>query len=92
MIRHKIYDRLEEQGYSFERILIGPKQAIPRVFSLTNANDWVTVNPTIIVNGSAQISHGPEVTDTTVRLLQELIAELQNPDFADYTSKELVEK
>jgi hypothetical protein len=38
MIRNKLYDELEKEGYSFNKILING-QSIPKVFSLTDPND-----------------------------------------------------
>ena len=38
MIRNKLYDELEKEGYSFHRVGRGG-QFSPEVFSLTNSDD-----------------------------------------------------
>lgn len=88
MIRHKIYDELEKEGYSFQRAGYN-RQYIPEVFSLTDPDDWARVNLTVVINGQHQVEHGPNVTEKTVQLLQKVIDEISKPGYADYYSKDL---
>lgn len=39
MVRHKIYDELEKEGYSFIRLRLAPGQTIPKVESLSDPDD-----------------------------------------------------
>ena len=90
MIRNKLYDELEKEGYSFYRV--GSKatgQFVPEIFSLTNSNDWASVNTTIVVNGQYQVERGPEATQKTFDMLQKVITEISKPDYSDYYSKSL---
>jgi len=90
MIRHKIYDELEKEGYTFNRILING-QAIPKIEHLENPDDWAMVNTSMIINGQYQVSHGSAVTEKTVQLLQKVIETVSQPDYYDYISKSLIE-
>lgn len=90
MIRHKIYDELEKEGYTFNRILING-QSIPKIEHLENPDDWAMVNTTMIINGQYQVSHGSAVTEKTVQLLQKVIETVSQPDYYDYISKSLIE-
>ena len=90
MIRNKLYDELENQGYSFNRV--GSKatgQFMPQVFSLTDPEDWATVNTAVVINGQYQVEHGVHCNDNTIRLLQRVINETSKPDYSDYYSKAL---
>lgn len=90
MIRHKIYDELEAEGYSFKRAGYN-RQYLPEVFSLTDPDNWARINLTVVVNGQHQVEHGPTANQRTVQLLQRVIDELNKPGFADYYSKDLYE-
>lgn len=90
MIRNKLYDELEKEGYSFVRA--GSKatgQFIPEVFSLTDPEDWASVNISVVINGQHQVEHGAHCNDNTIRLLQRVIDETSKPDYSDYYSKAL---
>lgn len=88
MIRNKLYDELEQEGYSFIRAGYN-NQYIPEVFSLTNPADWARVNTTMVVNGQYQVERGPEATQKTIEMLQKVVKEISKPDFSDYYSKAL---
>lgn len=90
MIRNKLYDEFEAEGYSYIQYIIGG-QLIPHVYSLTNNNDWLELNPTVIVNGQMSINKGSEVTEKTIKMAQRLIQELNKPDYCDWYSKALFE-
>ena len=90
MIRHKIYDELEKEGYTFNRIIING-QPIPKIEHLENLDDWAMVNTTMVINGQYQVSHGSAVTEKTVQLLQKVIETVSQPDYYDYISKSLIE-
>ena len=86
MIRNKLYDELEKEGYSFHRVgKVG--QFSPEVFSLTDLDDWARVDPTITINGQYQVAKGPAVTEKTVKLLQRVLEETYRPDYYDFISK-----
>lgn len=86
MIRNKLYDELEKEGYSFHKVG-HDSQFSPEVFSLTNSDDWARVNPTITINGQYQVANGPAVTEKTVKLLQRVLEETSRPDYYDFISK-----
>ena len=86
MIRNKLYDELEKEGYSFHRTGRGG-QLSPEVFSLTDLDDWARVDPTITINGQYQVANGPAVTEKTVKLLQRVLEETSRPDYYDFISK-----
>lgn len=90
MVRHKIYDELEKEGYTFNRILING-QPIPKIEHLENLDDWAMVNTTIIINNQYQVEHGSAATEKTVQLLQKVIETVSQPGYSDYTSKSLIE-
>lgn len=90
MIRNKLYDELEKEGYSFVRV--GSKAAgqfMPEVFSLTVPNDWIKINTAMVINGQYQAEKGSAVTQKTVEMLQKVINEISKPDYSDYYSKAL---
>ena len=91
MIRNKLYDELEKEGYSFDRIIIAPKQSIPKIYSLTDPEDWAMVNVTMQINGQYQVEHGSAATEKTVQLLQKVIETVSQPGYSDYISKSLIE-
>jgi hypothetical protein len=64
-------------------------QSIPKVFSLTDPNDWATVNVSVVINGQHQVEHGSTTSQHTVNLLQRVIDETSKPDYADWYSKKL---
>ena len=86
MIRNKLYDELEQEGYSFHRVGFNG-QFIPEVYHLTNVDDWAKVNTTITINGQYQVVNGPAVTEKTVKLLQRVVEEISRPDYYDFISK-----
>lgn len=88
MIRNKLYDELEKEGYSFHRTGRGGLLS-PEVFSLTDLDDWARVDPTITINGQYQVTNGPAVTEKTVKLLQRVLEETSRPDYVDFYSKAL---
>ena len=90
MIRNKLYDELEKEGYSFIKLRVGG-QIIPKVFSLTDLDDWVLVNFTTVVNGQPQVESGPKATQKTISILQRVLAEVQKSDYSDYYSKSIFE-
>ena len=91
MIRNKLYDELEKEGYSFDRIIIAPKQSIPKIYSLTDPEDWAMVNVTMQINGQYQVERGSAATNHTIELLQKILDEVFKPDYYDYISKSLIE-
>lgn len=94
MVRNKLYDKFEAQGYTFNWIMIGPNQKVPKVWNLDNIDDWIMIDPTIIINGQPQVARGPELSETTVKILHELLEVLQecNGEFTDYKSKAVIEE
>lgn len=88
MIRNKLYDELEKEGYSFHKVGHGG-QFSPEVFSLTNSDDWARINLTVVINGQYQVEQGPAVSQKTVQMLQRIIDETSKPDYADWYSKAL---
>ena len=88
MIRNKLYDELEKEGYSFHRVGRGG-QFMPEVFSLTDPEDWARINLTVVINGQYQVDQGPAVSQKTVQMLQRVIDETSKPDYADWYSKAL---
>jgi hypothetical protein len=88
MIRNKLYDELEQEGYSFQRVGYN-RQYLPEVFSLTDPDDWARINLTVVVNGQHQVEHGPTTNQKTIQMLQRVINELNKPGYADYYSKDL---
>ena len=93
MVRNKLYDEFEAQGYSFQRVIMNG-QTVPEVFHLEDNDDWVMVNPSIVVNGKPQIMHGPNVKEITITLLNRFLEELSkaNGKFIDWTSKAVIEQ
>ena len=90
MIRNKLYDELEQEGYSFNRV--GSKatnQFMPEVFSLTNPDDWIRINTTMVINGQYQTERGSAATQKTIEMLQKVLNEISKPDYSDYYSKAL---
>ena len=90
MIRNKLYDELEQEGYSFDRIIIAPKQSIPKIYSLTNPDDWAMVNVMMQINGQYQVERGSAATNHTIELLQKILNEVFKPNYYDYISKSLI--
>lgn len=90
MIRNKLYDEFEKEGYSYITYIV-QGQIIPNVFSLTNNNDWAEVNPSVVVNGKHPINKGEAASEKTIQLLQRLVNELAKPDYSDWYSKALFE-
>lgn len=90
MIRNKLYDEFEKEGYSYVTYIV-QGQIIPNVFSLTNNNDWAEINPSVVVNGMHPINKGEAASEKTVQLLQRLADELTKPDYSDWYSKALFE-
>ena len=88
MIRNKLYDELEKEGYSFKRVGYN-KQYNPEVFSLTDNDDWARINLTVVINGQHQVEHGPNANHKTVQMLQRVLDEISKPDYSDYYSKAL---
>lgn len=88
MIRNKLYDELEKEGYSFCRAGFNG-HFIPEVYHLTNMDDWAKVNTTMVINGQYQVEHGPGATQKTIEMLQRVIQEISKPDYSDYYSKAL---
>lgn len=91
MIRNKLYDELEKEGYSFIRLRLGPGQTIPKVESLSDPDDWALVNTTITINGQYKVEYGLAATEKTAQVLQKVVEEISKPDYYDYISKSLVE-
>ena len=92
--RHPLYEEFEKEGYSFYRIRLNNQLSIPKVVNDANLDDWCLVNPTISINGQAQIETGPEVTQKTVQMLQRFLDELNkcNGQFIDYDFTKKVEE
>ncbi len=90
MVRNKLYDEVEKEGYTFQRILVNG-QSIPKVEHLDNPDDWAMVNTSMTINGQYQVSHGPAVSQTTVKILQRVLDETSKSDYYDYISKSLIE-
>lgn len=88
MIRNKLYDELEKEGYSFHKVGYGG-QFSPEVFSLTNPDDWARINLTVVINGQHQVEHGANCSQKTVQMLQRVLDEISKPDYADWYSKAL---
>ena len=88
MIRNKLYDELEKEGYSFIRAGYNG-QFIPEVFSLSNPDEWAKVNLAVMVNGQHQVEGGPACNPKTVQMLQKVLDEISKPDYSDYYSKAL---
>jgi hypothetical protein len=88
MIRNKLYDELEKEGYSFCRAGYNG-QFMPEVFSLTDPDDWATINLAVVINGQHQVDGGPNCSQKTVQILQRVIDETSKPDYSDYYSKAL---
>lgn len=86
MIRNKLYDELEKEGYTFTKVVING-HPVPEVFHLENTDDWVRVDTTIMINGQYQVANGPAVTEKTVKLLQRVLEETSKPDYYDFISK-----
>jgi hypothetical protein len=86
MIRNKLYDELEKEGYSFHRTGRGG-QLSPEVFSLTDLDDWARVDPTITINGQYQVERGTNCSQKTVQMLQRVLEETFRPDYYDFISK-----
>lgn len=91
MIRNKLYDEFEKEGYSYIQYLVGG-QVMPHVYNLTEEEDWVEANPTAIINGQIAVNKGSKATDKTLSLLKRLMQELSKPGYSDYYSKALFEK
>ena len=90
MIRNKLYDELEKEGYTFN-MLLANGQRIPKVESLTDWEDWALVNTSMVINGQYQVEHGPTATQKTADMLQKVINEISKPGYYDYKSKSLLE-
>lgn len=88
MIRNKLYDELEKEGYSFQYAGYNG-QFNPEVYSLDNPDDWVRLNTMVVINGQHQIERGSAANQKTIQLLQRVIDETSKPDYADYYSKAL---
>lgn len=88
MIRNKLYDELEKEGYSFQRAGYNG-QFNPEVYSLDNPDDWARLNTMIVINGQHQVEHGSAASQKTIQLLQRVIDETSKPDYSDYYSKAL---
>lgn len=88
MIRNKLYDELEKEGYSFVRAGYN-RQYIPEIFNLTDPNDWARVNTSVVVNGKYQVEQGSTASQKTLQLLQKILEETSKPDYSDYYSKAL---
>ena len=86
MVRNKLYDELEKEGYSFFRAGYDG-QFSPEVFSLTDPDDWISLNTSVVINGQYQTEHGSAATQKTVQLLQRVLEELSKPDYYDFISK-----
>ena len=91
MIRNKLYDEFEKEGYGYIQYLIG-NQIMPYVYNLTDNEDWIEANPTMIINGQMAVNKGPKANNKTISLLQRLLQELAKPDYSDWYSKALFEK
>jgi hypothetical protein len=94
MARHLLYDEFEKEGYSFARLRLNNQILIPKVLNETNLDDWCLINPTMTINGQAQVEQGPACSQKTIQMLQRFIEELNNCNgqFIDYDfTKEAVE-
>ena len=40
MIRNKLYDELEKEGYTFTRLRVSSDQIIPKVENMYDSDDW----------------------------------------------------
>lgn len=80
MFKNKLYKEFEDQGYAFSRIILAQGVLIPKVYHLENAEDWACINPTVVVNGNYQITHGTAVTKKTVELLKQFIDTIAKSD------------
>ena len=85
MSRHPLYDEFEKEGYVFVRIKAN-QVLIPKVFNENDLNDYCLINPTMTINGQAQIEKGPTCTQKTVQMLQRFLEVLNscNGNFVDY--------
>lgn len=90
MIRNKLYDEIEQEGYCFN-VLLTNGHRIPKVESLTNSDDWALVNTTVTINGQYKVEHGLAATQKTAQVLQKVVNEISKPDYYDYISKSLIE-
>lgn len=90
MIRNKLYDEVEQEGYGFN-VLLANGHRIPKVESLTNSDDWALVNTTVTINGQYKVEHGVAATQKTAQVLQRVVEEISKPDYYDYISKSLIE-
>jgi hypothetical protein len=86
MGRHPLYEEFEKEGYSFYRIRLNNQVSIPKVVNDSNLDDCCSINPTMIVNGQAQIQTGPECSQKTIQMLQRFLDEIAkcNGEFIDY--------
>ena len=90
MIRNKLYDELEKEGYYFHRL--GSQGAlVPKVFSLTDLDDWALVNTSITINGQYQVERGTNCSQKTIQLLQRVVEETSTPYYYDFISKNCLE-
>lgn len=90
MIRNKLYDELEKDGYTFIRMRVNGI-LVPKVESLTNPDDWALVNTSMTINGQYQVERGAGFTQKTLQVLQKVITETSKPDYYDWVSKSLTE-
>ena len=91
MIRNKLYDELEKEGYTFTRLRVSSDQIIPKVESMFDPDDWALVNTSMVINGQYQVDHGSGFTPKTLVMLQRVIDETSKPDYYDYISESIVE-
>ena len=91
MIRNKLYDELEKEGYTFTRLRVSSDQSIPKVENMYDSDDWALVNTSMVINGQYQVDHGSGFTPKTLVMLQRVIDETSKPDYYDYISESIVE-
>ena len=91
MIRNKLYDEFETEGYSYIQYIVNG-QILPHVYNLTDNEDWVEAIPNMVINGQMAVNKGPKANNKTISLLQRLLQELAKPDYCDWYSKALFEK
>jgi hypothetical protein len=92
--RHPLYAEFEKEGYYFYRVRLNAQISLPKVVNENNLDDWCSVNPTVTINGQAQVEAGPECSQKTVQMLQRFIDELNkcNGQFVDYDFTKKVEE
>lgn len=87
-MRNKLYDELEKEGYTFIQY-VDNGVVMPRVLSLTDSQDWVEVNPTIVINNHPGISKGMNCNNKTIELLNKVLSTINQKGYSDYYPDEV---